>query len=284
MARFAPGDGDHATAIPALSLHRRSSPTQPIPCIYGFGLAITVRGRKQVTLGDDVFDYGAGQSLLTTADLPVVAHVTQASATEPYLGLLLQLDQRLILHVAAEMALPSPPKSGSYRAMSIGALEAPLLDAVVRLLALLDEPRLLPQIAPLLQHEIVVRLLAGQHGPKLRQHVAAGSPGQQIAQAMAWLKQNFTRAMRVDHLADLVHMSPSTFRHHFRAVAGMSPVKYQKQLRLQEARQLMLNEELDAGVAALRVGYESASQFSREYGRQFGLPPGRDILRMRQHA
>jgi hypothetical protein len=249
LERLAPSDGDHNTAIPSLSLHRRSSPTQPIPCIYGFGLAITVRGRKRVTLGDDVFEYGAGQSLLTTADLPVVSHVTQASAAEPFLGLLLKLDQRLILQVAAEMALPSPPRSSSYRAMSTGTLEPPVLDAMGRLLALLDEPGLLPQIAPLVQHEMVVRLLAGEHGPKLRQIVAAGSPGQQIAKAMAWLKQNFTQAILVDHLADLVHMSPSTFRHHFRDVAGMSPVQYQKQLRLQEARQRNVSTTLRQKVA-----------------------------------
>jgi AraC-like DNA-binding protein len=281
IERLAPSDGDHTTAIPSLSLHRRSSPTQPIPCIYGFALAIIVQGRKRVTVGDEVLNYGAGQSLLTTADLPVIAHVTQASAEEPFIGLMLRLDQRLIIQVAAEMALPPSPRSSTYLAMSIGGLEPPVLDAVARLLTLIEEPSLAPQLAPLVQNEIVVRLIAGQHGPKLRQIVADGSPSQQVARAMTWLKQHFTQAIPVDDLADLVHMSPSTFRHHFRAVAGMSPVQYQKLLRLQEARQLMLNEDLDAGAAALRVGYESASQFSREYGRRFGMPPRRDVNRMR---
>lgn len=284
IARHAPQDGDYPTAIPALSLHRRSDATQPIPCIFGFALAITFQGKKRVTLGDEIFDYSSGQSLLTTADLPVVARITQASITEPYLGLLLKLDQGLIAQIAAEMALPPPPKTSIYRAMSVIEMNLPALSAVSRLLAVLDEPSLVPHIAPHVQHEIAVRLLVGQHGPMLRQIVVAGTPSQQIARALSWLKQNFNQSLLVDELAESVHMSPSTFRHHFRAVAGMSPLQYQKQLRLQEARLLMLNEGLDVGGAAVRVGYESASQFSREYGRQFGLPPARDIHRVRSQT
>ena len=156
-----------------------------------------------------------------------------------------------------------------------------MLDALVRLVKLLGEPALVPRLAPLIQQEITVRLLTGPHGPQLRHLVTAGSPGQQIAKAVAWLKQNFVEALNGDDLADRAHMSPSTFRQHFRALTGVSPLQYQKQLRLQEARQLMLNENLDAGSAAGRVGYESASQFSREYSRLFGEPPQRDITRMR---
>jgi transcriptional regulator GlxA family with amidase domain len=152
----------------------------------------------------------------------------------------------------------------------------------MRLVELLDEPRLIPQIAPLLQQELLVRLLAGRHGPQLQRLVAVGSSSQQVAQSMAWLKMNFMRPVLADELAASVHMSPSTFRQHFRAVAGMSPMQYLKQLRLQEARQLMLNQGIDAGTAGVRVGYESASQFSREYARLFGAPPLRDIRRMRE--
>lgn len=282
VGRMAPSDGDHVTAIPELSLHRRSAVTEPLHCIYGFGLGITVSGQKRVALGEEVFDYAAGQSLLTTVDLPVVTHVTRASAAQPFLGLMVRLDARVIVQAAAEMALPQPTKDSSHRAMSLGELDATLLGAVTRLVELLGEPRLIPQIAPLLQQEIVVRLLAGRHGPQLQRLVAIGSPSQQVVQSMAWLKMNFMQPVLADELAASVHMSPSTFRQHFRAVAGMSPMQYLKQLRLQEARQLMLNQGVDAGTAGVRVGYESASQFSREYARLFGAPPSRDIRRMRE--
>jgi len=179
------------------------------------------------------------------------------------------------------MDLPQPARERTYRALSIGTLDPVLLDALTRLVRLLDEPKLVPQLAPLIQQEIVTRLLAGRHGPTLRLLVAAGSPNHQVARAMAWLKLNFSRDFRLDELAASAHMSPSTFRQHFRVIAGMSPLQYQKQQRLQEARQLMLNENLDACSAGVRVGYESASQFSREYGRLFGAPPVRDIQRMR---
>jgi AraC-like DNA-binding protein len=282
VERMAQDDGDHLTAIPELSLHRRSATTDPMHCIYGFGVGITVSGQKRVALGEEVFDYSAGQSLLTTADLPVVTHITRASAAQPFMGLMLRLDPRAIVQAAAEMALPQPGKDFSYRAMSLGALDPTLLGAVTRLVELLDEPRLMPQLAPLLQREILVRLLAGRHGPQLQRLVAVGSPSQQVVQSMAWLKMNFTQPVLADDLAASVHMSPSTFRQHFRAVAGMSPMQYLKQLRLQEARQLMLNQGIDAGTAGVRVGYESASQFSREYARLFGAPPLRDIRRMRE--
>jgi AraC-like DNA-binding protein len=282
VERIAQNDGDYLTAIPELSLHRRSATTDPMHCIYGFGVGITVSGQKRVALGEEVFDYSAGQSLLTTADLPVVTHITHASAAQPFMGLMLRLDPRAIVQAAAEMALPQPGKDFSYRAMSLGDLDATLLGAVTRLIELLHEPRLLPQLAPLLQQEILVRLLAGRHGPQLQRLVAVGSPSQQVVQSMAWLKMNFTQPVLADDLAASVHMSPSTFRQHFRAVAGMSPMQYLKQLRLQEARQLMLNQGIDAGTAGVRVGYESASQFSREYARLFGAPPSRDIRRMRE--
>ena len=282
VARTAQADGDYLTAIPALSLHRRSAMTAPLHCLYGFGLGITVSGQKRVALGDEVFDYAAGQSLLTTADLPVVSHITRASTAQPFVGLALQLDPRAVVQLAAEMALPAPPRDGNQRAMSLGDLDPTLLGAVTRLVDLLAEPRLIPQLAPLLQREIMVRLLAGRHGPQLQRLVAIGSPSQQVAQSMAWLKLNFTRNVLADELAASANMSPSTFRQHFRAVAGMSPMQYLKQLRLQEARQLMLNQGIDAGTAGVRVGYESASQFSREYARLFGAPPLRDIRRMRE--
>jgi AraC-like DNA-binding protein len=244
-------------------------------------LGVIAQGGKQVMLGDEVIDYGPGRSMLTTIDLPVVSHVTQASVRKPFLGLLLTLDARQILQMAAELDLPSPSRARAFRPVSIERLDATLLDALVRLVELLDEPILIPRLAPLIQQEITIRLLTGRYGAQLRQLVTVGSPSQQIAKAVTWLKQNFTQTLHVDDLAARTHMSPSTFRQHFRAITGMSPLQYQKQLRLQEARQLMLNQSLDAGSAGGRVGYESASQFSREYSRLFGSPPQRDIRRMR---
>jgi AraC-like DNA-binding protein len=281
ISAIAQTDGDYDTVIPALKLHRRAAPTAPLHCIYNLGLGIVAQGGKQVLLGDESIDYGPGQSMLTTIDLPVVSHVTRASTREPFLGIMLTLDVRAIVMMASELDEPRARRGDAARSISFEPLDAALLDAVIRLVRLLDEPALAPRLAPLIQQEIIVRLLSGPHGRRLRHLAAAGSPSQQIAKAVAWLKQNFTHPLPGDDLADRAHMSPSTFRQHFRALTGVSPLQYQKQLRLQEARQLMLNEHLDAGSAAGRVGYESASQFSREYSRLFGAPPQRDVTRMR---
>jgi len=281
LGQIARTDGSHLTDVPALSVYRSSARTAPTACLYGLGLVIAAQGSKQVTLGDQAISYGPGQSLLTTVDLPVVAHVTQASMATPYLGVLLALDTRTLVQLATEMDLPALPREPAPRAISVSPLDAPLLDAVMRLLHLLSEPSLIAHLAPLIQQEIMVRLLTGPHGACLRLLLAAGSPSHQIARATAWLKQHFRDDVLIDELAATVHMSPSTFRHHFRSLTGMSPLQYQKQLRLQEARHLMLNQALDAGSTANRVGYESASQFSRDYSRLFGAPPQRDIKRMR---
>lgn len=281
IRRLAQTDGDYDTAIPALRLHRRCAPTEPLHCIYNLGLGVVAQGHKQVLIRDKAIDYGPGQSMLTTIDVPVVSHVTRASARQPFLGLMLTLDVRSILQMASEIDAPPPRRDDVQGSISFERLDATLLDALTRLVSLLDEPHLVPRLAPLIQQEIIVRLLTGPHGQQLRHLVVAGSPGQQIAKAVAWLKQNFAQPLHGDELADRAHMSPSTFRQHFRHLTGVSPLQYQKQLRLQEARQLMLNEHLDAGSAAGRVGYESPSQFSREYSRLFGAPPQRDITRMR---
>jgi AraC-like DNA-binding protein len=278
---FAQTNGDYATAIPALTLHRRGSPTEPLHCIYHLGLGVVAQGGKQVILGSESLSYMPGQSMLTTIDLPVVSHVTHATSREPFLGMMLRLDARTILQLAAEMDAPRRQRDAVYRTVSIETLGADLLDALLRLVKLLEQPDVVPHLAPLIQQEITVRLLTGPHGSHLRHIVTVGSPSQQIATAVAWLKQNFIEAFRVDDLADRAHMSPSTFRQHFRSITGVSPLQYQKQLRLQDARQLMLNENHDAGSAAGQVGYESPSQFSREYSRLFGAPPQRDVSRMR---
>ena len=284
IGKIAQNDGNYKTAIPELSLFRRSTTTEPMPCIYGFGLALTVQGRKRVMLGDQVFNYGPGHALLMTADLPVVSQVTCATATEPYLGMVLLMESKTIVRLVAEMALPQPNKEDSYRAISLEELDGGINDALIRLFRLLEEPCLIPHVAPLIVQEIAMRLLTGAHGSKLRHFASKDSPSQKIIQAITWLKHHFMRPMKVDEMANDAHMSPSTFRQHFKIVAGMSPVQYQKQLRLQEARQLMLDRQFDAGSAAMQVGYESVSQFNREYCRLFGSPPLRDIKQMQQDS
>ena len=219
--------------------------------------------------------------MLTTIDSPVVAHVARATQREPFLGLFLTLDTRLITQLASEMELPPRQRERACRSISVETLDAALVGALVRLVELLHEPALVPTLSPLIQQEITVRLLAGPHGAYLQDLVAAGSSSQQIAKAVTWLKRNFKEPMQVDSLAARAHMSPSTFRQHFRAITGTSPLQFQKQLRLQEARQLMLNQSVDASNASGLVGYESPSQFSREYSRLFGEPPQRDVKRMR---
>ncbi|HZQ56161.1 MAG TPA: AraC family transcriptional regulator [Bryobacteraceae bacterium] len=196
---------------------------------------------------------------------------------------MLKFDKNLILQAASEVAMPHSHKNATYEPISLQRLDAPVLDALHRLILLLDEPALLPQLAPLIRHEIAIRLLTGLHAPHFWHVASANSPTQQIAQSVAWIKQHFADEMRVGELAEHANMSPTTFRQHFRTITGMSPVQFQKLLRLQEARQLMLNQNMTAGSASALVGYESASQFDREYRRLFGDPPQRDVRKMLSH-
>ncbi|EKN6378140.1 AraC family transcriptional regulator [Yersinia enterocolitica] len=284
VANIAKTDGDYKMEIPALSIYRRSSATAPMPCIYGLGLGITVQGGKRVTLGDKIFDYGPGQSLVTSVDLPVVSYVTEASSEKPYLGVRLELDARLISQLVADMDFPHTEIKRNASAISVVELDDGLLQSICRLIQLMSDHTLLPHVAPLIHQEITVRLLHGHHGPTLRHLVTQGSPGQQIAKVLSWLKLNFTQDISMEELAAKAYMSPSAFRQHFRTLTDMSPLQYLKSLRLQEARQLMMNESIDASTAAVRVGYESASQFSREYTRLFGAPPLRDMKQLKKHA
>jgi AraC-like DNA-binding protein len=280
VRRVAANSGDHQTALPELTLHRRNRPTEPVHCIYTLGLALTVQGGKHVPLGDKDLSYGPGQSLLTTIDLPVSYHITRATLGDPYLGIMLKLDRNLIMQAASRIKMSRPDKAMAYEPISLQRLDAPILDALHRLILLLDEPALLPQLAPLIRQEIIIHLLTGPHAAHLWHLVSTASPLQQIAQAVAWIKQHFAEEMRVGKLAERANMSPTTFRQHFRSITGMSPVQFQKSLRLQEARQLMVDQNMSAGSASALVGYESASQFNREYRRLFGAPPQRDVRSM----
>ena len=274
--------GLNETAISSLSLSRRLEPTDPTSYMYEPCICMVAQGAKRVLLGDDTYAYDANHFLITSVDLPTVTQVTRATPEEPYLGLVFKLDRREISQLMADSNLPPPREHQSSRGMAIGEVTLPLLTAFQRLIDLLDEPMDIPILAPIIQREIYYRLLVSDQGARLRQIVSAGSQSHQIARAIDWLKGNFTQPLRIDDLAAQVHMSASTFHHHFRVLTAMSPLQYQKWLRLNEARRLMLTDRLDAATAAFQVGYESPSQFSREYSRMFGSPPLRDITYLRQ--
>jgi AraC-like DNA-binding protein len=278
-------DGElHSTKVPGLALFRRVAPTEPVTGMYEPSICLVAQGAKRVQLGEDTYVYDAQHYLITAVHLPTVVQVTEASMERPYLGLRLRFDMRELAQLMADSHLPPPRIQQSHRGMATGAVTQPLLDAFVRLIALLGAQEDIPILAPVIQREIVYRLLTGDQGARLRQIAAAGSQSQQIARAIEWLKGNFAEPLHIDELAEKARMSTSTFHHHFRSMTALSPLQYQKQLRLQEARRLMLAERLDAASAGFQVGYESPSQFSREYSRLFGAPPLRDISSLRQSA
>ncbi|HXW68785.1 MAG TPA: AraC family transcriptional regulator [Dissulfurispiraceae bacterium] len=270
------------SAIPGLSLYRRYEPTQPTSIMYEPRICVIAQGAKRIMLGDETYVYDAYHFLITSVDLPTVVQIIKASAEQPYLGIVMKIDRREISQLMVDSNLPSLRPQQSSRAMAVGEVTIPLLRAFQRLVELLSEPEGIPILAPIIKREIFYRLLVGDQGMRLRQMALAGSQSQQIARAIDWLKSNFTRSLSIDDLALQVNMSTSTFHHHFRAVTAMSPLQYQKWLRLNEARRLMLSDNQDASSAAFQVGYESPSQFSREYNRLFGAPPLRDIANLRQ--
>jgi AraC-like DNA-binding protein len=272
------------TAITGLSLFRHDQPNEQHTGMYEPSICMVAQGAKRVILGDDRYVYDAHHYLITSVHLPTFVQIIEASREKPYLGLMLKLDQREISQLMVDSNLPPPRPQQSSRGMATGEVTVPLLTAFGRLIELLDEPKDIPILAPVIQREIIYRLLVGDQGARLRQMSSAGSQSRQIARAIDWLKGNFKKPMRIDDLAAQVNMSASTFHQHFRQVTAMSPLQYQKWLRLNEARRLMLAEKQDATTAAFQVGYESPSQFSREYGRLFGAPPLRDITTLRQVA
>jgi len=284
IARWTDKGDQYTTGIPGLSLHRRDEPTPPVSIMYEPRICVIAQGAKRVLLGDETYVYDPQHFLITSVDLPTVVQVINASRQKPYLGLVLRLDQREMSQLMVDSNLPPPRPQQSSRGMATGEVTLQLLTAFQRLIDLLDEPKDIPILAPIIEREISYRLLVSDQGARLRQIASAGSQSQQIARAIHWLKDNFTQPLRIDDLAAQVNMSTSTFHHHFRAVTAMSPLQYQKWLRLNEARRLLLAENQDATTAAFQVGYESPSQFSREYSRMFGAPPLRDITNLRQIA
>ncbi len=270
------------TAIPGLLLYRQDAPSRPQNALYEPSICLVAQGAKRALLGNESHVYDAHHYLIASVHLPSMVQIVEASREKPCLGLVLKLDRREISQLMVDGNLPKAGAKQTNRGMAIGETTPPLLDAFRRLIDLLTEERDIPILAQVIQREITYRLLVGDQGDRLRQIATAGSQGHQVARAIDWLKVNFSKPFRIDDLAAQARMSPSTFNHHFRSMTALSPLQFQKQLRLREARRLMLAERMDAATAAFRVGYESPSQFSREYNRLFGAPPLRDITNLRQ--
>jgi AraC-like DNA-binding protein len=273
-------DGMHASAIKNLRLARASAPSTPMPGITEPCVCVMAQGRKRILLGEEAFIYDPANYLVASVDLPVAGAVLDATPERPYLGLALRVDPKEIASLLLQTKLPAPPAAPA-RGMYVAKLDRALIEAVLRLLHLLDTPDDIPTLAPLAEREILYRLLKGPEGWRLRQMANAQSHATRIAKSIQWLKANYAEPLRVAELAKSASMSASTFHEHFRAVTAMSPLQYQKHLRLQEARRLLLAEASDAATAGHRVGYESPSQFSREYSRMFGASPAADARRLR---
>jgi AraC-like DNA-binding protein len=283
IARAVPQDG-RTEPLKGLQLHRESSTQELVHSVAVPAFAVIAQGSKRVSLGDDSYHYDPLHYLLVTADLPIVTCVLEASQEQPYLSLALRLDPTLVGSVMVEAGQVSPHSQADVRAINVSPLDASLLDAVVRLVRLLDTPAEARFLQPLITREIVYRLLMGEQGDRLRQIALQGGQTHRIARAMEQLRKEFDQPLRIEDMAQELGMSVSSFHHHFKAVTAMSPLQFQKQIRLREARRLMLGEGLDAAGAGYQVGYNDASHFSREYKRLFGLPPLRDVERLREAA
>jgi AraC-like DNA-binding protein len=279
IARHA-GKADMTTALPGLMLASVASPTQPVHHLYEPVFAVVAQGAKRAVLGDRIFDYRTGQYLLVSVDLPITGHVAEASAEAPFLAVGLMLKPAAIASLLLEAATGAMP-AGEVAGLAVSDLSGELLDPLVRLLRLLDRPRDAAVLAPMAEREILWRLLCGEQGAMLRQIGLADSRLSQVSHAIGWIRKHYAEPLRIDELASLAAMSASSFHRHFRAVTSMSPLQYQKQLRLQEARARLLAESGDVAAIGFGVGYDSPSQFSREYSRLFGVPPGRDSERLR---
>ena len=282
IERYSGRDGVSATAIPSLFFMRFSNVTGASYGVYNTSLCIVVQGTKEVWLAQERFNYGPADYLVASVELPVTAQVTEASSEVPYLGFKLEFSASQILEVLSDSEIRVEQKE-TKRGIFVSRIELPLLDAVIRLVHLLDNPKDIPVLAPIFKKEILYRVLQGQHGVTLKQIAIEGSSIHRIKNVIEHIMKNYYSSFRIEELAEIANMSVSSLHRHFKEVTAMSPIQFQKQLRLQEARRLLLSESTDAADVAFRVGYESTSQFSREYSRMFGLPPREDINRLRAY-
>ena len=270
------------TEIPGVTLHRRTAPTPPCRTTYQPGIIVVAQGSKQVNLGKSSFIYDEAHYLLTAVDLPIVSWVAEATQEVPCLVLSLKLDIAMVRELLSREEIHIADVPSDSPAMSIGETTPEFMSACCRLLDLLNSPQDIPFLNDLIQREIIYRILRGPEGARLRSVATLGDQSHRTAKAIAWIAANYSKTLRVEELAELSSMGVSTLHHHFRMLTSMSPLQYQKQLRLQSARNLMLNNGMDAASAAFEVGYESPTQFNREYSRFFGQPPVRDVRALRE--
>jgi len=282
VSRHTCEDGSYSTAIPSFVLNRHNSPRDFMPVLAQPALCILAHGSKEVRLADETFAYDPLNYLVFSVSMPVAGRIIEASPENPNLSLRLDIDPAQITALIAEAGPMGVPTRPTARGLYVDRLDSQLLDAVLRLTRLLDSPKDIAMLAPLISREILYRLLRSPQGYRLYEIAIANSQSHRVSQAITWLNGNYEQPLRIDDLAKEVNLSVSTLHHRFKAMTAMSPLQYQKQLRLQEARRLMITEGLEASAAGYRVGYESASQFSREYSRLFGAPPLRDLARLRQ--
>ena len=282
IAQALPEDGT-LDVFPGFRLARSSRPTAPVHAVYEPAFCFVAQGSKQALLGEEVFRYDPGHYLIFTVDLPLVFQVEEASKERPYLGFRLNLDPSLVASVMMESGIEIKKGDSSAKALNVGPTDANLLDALVRLVRLLDSPFEGKVLAPLITREIVFRLLMGGQKARLGHLLALARDAGRISKAIEHLRENFDRQLKMDNIARELGMSLSGFHHHFKSVTAMSPLQFQKQIRLQEARRLMLGEDLDAASAGFRVGYDDPAYFSRDYKKLFGAPPQRDITKLRSN-
>jgi AraC-like DNA-binding protein len=282
IAAFTQSSSEFATAIPGLTLFRKSAATACYHVTYEPSLTVFAQGRKQINLGGTEYLCDASSFLLSSIDVPVQSQIVEASEAAPMLSMWLRLDMPMVREVLTREDLPEPEAAGQRRGLAVGVTTVGLLAACNRLIDLLETPEDIPFLSPLIQREIAYRILRTPQAVRLRAIATSGDLSHRTTRAIAWLRANFAKPLRMEELAGVARMGVSTLHHQFRALTTMSPLQYQKQIRLQTARQRMLLEGMDATSAAYDVGYESVSQFSREYSRFFGQPPMRDVKALRE--
>ncbi|MCR2821666.1 AraC family transcriptional regulator [Lederbergia panacisoli] len=282
IERYSGQDGYYSTAIPSLFFIRVSNVTESKHIVQKPSLCIVVQGVKEVVLAEERFVYGPGNYLVSSVDLPVTGRVAEASSDVPYMCFKIDFSPSEILEVISDSKTHVSSKGKAKRAMFVSEIEISILDAAIRLARLLENPKDIPVLAPLFKKEILYRILQGPFGVSLGQIAIEGSYTYHIGEVIEQIKMNYDKPIRIEELAEIANMSVSSLHRHFKDVTAMSPIQFQKQLRLQDARRILLSESTDAADVAYRVGYESPSQFSREYSRMFGLPPREDIKRLKE--
>jgi AraC-like DNA-binding protein len=275
------GGSPFATAIKGLTILRSDHEKHPSHLIFKPALCVVVQGAKWTTFGDSRFDYRAGKALVVSVEMPAFSRVTEASPTDPYLGVVIEFDLAMMSEVMEGLDIPPRPAGNVGRGVFVTDFDGPLADCVLRMVRLLDTPKAIPMLSPMVMREICYWLLTGPHGGEVSKIVLANSHAQRVIKAIYALRDQFTETVRIEDLAAIAQLSPSAFHRQFKALTSMTPLQYQKQLRLLEARHLLVAGDANAETAAFQVGYESPSQFSREYARMFGAPPRRDIAALR---